>query len=105
MPTICKTVLHFPQKFAATTIFFLAAIIFCASTITSLAIIITGIRMTQYPCHAKHINTLLTKTLSAIGSQNFPKSDTQLNFLAMKPSSQSVIAASTNKHPAIKKNR
>jgi len=43
---------------------------------------ITGIQIGTKLIHAKAIKVELIKTLSAIGSQNFPKSETQLFFLA-----------------------
>ncbi|MCQ2748106.1 MAG: hypothetical protein MJ223_02510 [Mycoplasmoidaceae bacterium] len=105
IPAICSTVLALPQKLAAITISFFAATIFAASVITSRAIIITGIATKTYPPQAKHICVELINTLSAIGSQNLPKLDTQLFLLARNPSSQSVMLAITKIIPANKKNK
>jgi hypothetical protein len=86
--------------FAATVILFLIAVILYASTITSRIINNTVIQNGIAPSYVKHISTVLTRTLSAIGSQIFPNSDTQLYFLAKYPSNKSVIEAITNNAPA-----
>jgi hypothetical protein len=62
---------------AATSIPFLTAVILYASTITSRIIKIQTIQKGITPSYAKHIAVELTKTLSAIGSQIFPQSETQ----------------------------
>jgi hypothetical protein len=65
-------------------------------------IIITGINTGTLPFTAKKIKTELIKILSAIGSQNFPKSLIHLYFLAIQPSRKSVKQPMINKIPANK---
>jgi hypothetical protein len=83
--------------FAGTTIPLLEACIRDASTITSRAIMITGIKIGINPCAQKHINTELIRTLSAIGSHNFPKLLIQLFLRARYPSNVSLKQAITKK--------
>ncbi len=91
--------------FAGITILFLIANNLCPSTIISRAIIIIGKNGGINSSIAKQIIIELISILSAIGSQIFPISVTQLYFLAIKPSKKSVKDAIQNKTPEIIKNK
>ena len=92
---IWQTVLILPQKFAAMTICFSAATKRKPLIINSLEImamtIHAGIRFNS----TRQIKAEQTRSLSARGSINFPKSVTRLYFLAILPSNISVRDATT----------
>ena len=102
-----KKVLILPDLSAASTFPFLAASILSEETAISLAIITdTPIppkikphlpnkknKLESFGSASITVKATSTKTLSAIGSKNLPKSVTKLYFLAMCPSKKSVKAA------------
>jgi hypothetical protein len=104
-PTICNTVLSFPYLSAARTCPLEAKFILSPSTSKSLIMNKTGIHIGSLVCDAKIISVELTRILSAIGSNSFPKFVTWLFFLARYPSSQSVAEAKPNNPNAKKLNQ
>ena len=99
--TICSAVFILPHIPAAITIPLSAATRRKPLIINSLAIITITI---QHGILSSSINAIIadeTRSLSASGSINFPKLVTRLYFLAILPSSISVIEANANIKSAI----
>ena len=88
-------VLILPHQLAASTMPSFAATSLKPLMINSLLMITitphTGIGLSGID--TKHMSAVLTSSLSASGSINFPKFDTRLYFLAINPSSVSVSDA------------
>lgn len=95
----CDIVLSLPSLPAAITLPFAAATILIPLTKNSLAImtiVIIEPKGPSIPSLTSIISALAVNSLSAIGSMSFPKSLTMFCFLAIAPSSMSVINATIN---------
>lgn len=88
IPAVCEIVLSLPRMLALTTVPFETNISLKPVIIHSLAIITTAIQAGM-PLPIKKINAAEIKSLSAIGSINFPISVISFLFLATYPSSAS----------------
>ena len=90
MATICTVVLYFPISFAAITIPMDDAIALSPVMARSLPIITMAIHESTLLNSTSMISAARTRSLSATGSINLPKSVTCSHRLAMYPSNQSV---------------
>ena len=93
---ICDTVFSLPQKFAGNIHFCWLFSNLMQKTKNSLVKVIKTIH-TFIKCRSKkHKKAAVVSILSARGSKNFPISVIKLYFLAIYPSTKSVIDAITN---------